>query len=200
MKNSGAREVIVGVTGSIACYRACDLVSQLRKEPGITVHVVMTPEATRFVTPLTFQTLSGNRVFADLFDAPEEWDLLHTSLSARADLVVVCPATLNLLSKLAHGICDDLLMCVLLAVQAPVLLAPAMNVRMFRHPVNQENLARLKKMGYEFVGPVYGEMACGEEGVGHIADTEAILAAIRGKLHRGESQKSKGKSQKKRVE
>ena len=179
------RQVIVGVTGSIACYRTCDLVSQLRKEQGVEIHVVMTPEATRFVAPLTFQTLSGNRVYADLFEAPEEWDLVHTSLSAKADLVVVCPATLNILSKLAHGICDDLLMCILFACQAPALLVPAMNPRMFQHPVNQENIERLRKLGYQFVGPIRGEMACREEGIGHIAETETILAAIRRKLFSG---------------
>ena len=182
MNRSAVKELIVGVTGSVACYRTCDLVSQLRKDEGVKVHVVMTPEATRFVAPLTFQTLSGNRVWADVFEAPEEWNLLHTSLSARADLVVVCPATLNLLGKLAHGICDDLLLCILFASQAPVLLVPAMNARMFHHPVNQENIARLKRLGYEFIGPIQGEMACGEEGIGHIADTEAILSAIRKKL------------------
>jgi phosphopantothenoylcysteine decarboxylase/phosphopantothenate--cysteine ligase len=176
------RQVVLGVTGSIACYRACDLVRQLRKEQGVEVHVVMTPEAARFVTPLTFQTLSGNRVWSDVFEAPEEWDLLHTSLSERADLVVVCPATLNLLGKLAHGICDDLLLCVLFATPAPVLLVPAMNPRMFHHPANRENMERLRRMGYEFVGPTKGKVACGQEGLGHIADTDAVVSAIRKKL------------------
>jgi len=176
------KEVLIGVTGSIASYRTCDLVSALRKEPQMSVHVVMTSEAARFVTPLTFQTLSGNPCYSDLFEAPEEWDLVHTTLSARADLVVVCPATLNLLGKLAHGIADDLLTCILFACRAPILLVPAMNPRMWGHPAAQENVRKLRKRGVEFAGPIRGEMACREVGMGHIADTSEILAAIRRRL------------------
>ena len=176
------KEVIVGVTGSIACYKSCDLVSSLRKEPGVNVHVVMTREATRFITPLTFQTLSGNKVYTDLFEAPEEWDLLHTALSARADLVVVCPATLNVIGKMANGLCDDLLSCILFATRAPILLAPAMNKGMYEHRVTQENIRRLKGLGAEFIGPIHGEMACREVGMGHIAEGMDILAAVRKKL------------------
>ncbi len=182
MRHAAARQLVIGVTGSIACYRTCDLVSTLRKDPGLQVHVVMTPEATRFVTPLTFQTLSGNRVYSDVFELPEEWDLVHTGLSAQADLVMVCPATLNVLGKLAGGICDDLLMCLLFATKAPVLLVPAMNARMYTHPVTQRNLAQLKKLGYEFIGPIEGEMACREVGMGHIADNADIVAAVRRRL------------------
>ncbi|MBI3322192.1 MAG: hypothetical protein HYZ94_00730 [Candidatus Omnitrophica bacterium] len=177
--------VLVGVTGSIASYRTCDLVSALRKEPHVGVNVVMTSEAARFVTPLTFQTLSGNKCHTDLFDAPEEWSLVHTSLSAQADLVVICPATLNLLGKLANGIADDLLTCILFACEAPVLVVPAMNPRMWKHPATQENVQRLKKRGVEFVGPIHGEMACREMGMGHIADTQEIVAAVRRKLKGG---------------
>ena len=173
------KQIIVGVTGSIACYQTCDLVSALRKEPEVSLHVVMTKEATRFVSPLTFQTLSGNRVYSDLFEAPEEWDLLHTSLSAQANLVLVCPATLNLIGKLASGICDDLMTCVLFATKAPVILVPAMNKQMYEHPVAQENIARLKRIGYEFVGPIRGELACRQVGMGHIAQNDRILLATR---------------------
>ena len=172
-------EIVVGVTGSIACYKSCDLVSALRKDPGTQVHVVMTKEAAKFVTPLTFQTLSGNPVYSDLFEAPGEWDLLHTSLSAQADVVLVCPATLNLIGKLASGICDDLLTGILFATKAPVVIAPAMNTRMYDHPVTRENITRLKKLGYEFVGPARGELACREVGLGHIAEQEEILTAVR---------------------
>ena len=182
-------EIVVGVTGSIACYKACDLVSALRKETGVSVHVVMTKEAAKFVTPLTFQTLSGNRVYSDLFDAPEEWDLLHTSLSAQADLILVSPATLNLIGKLANGICDDLLTCILFASKAPVILAPAMNTRMVEHPVARENIAKLKKLGYEFVGPAHGELACREVGLGHIADNQEILAAVHRRIKGGKKTK-----------
>ena len=176
------KEVVVGITGSIACYKACDLVSALRKEPGVNVHVVMTKEAARFVTPLTFQTLSGNKCHSDLFDAPEEWDLLHTSLSAKADLAVVCPATLNLIGKLANGLADDLLTCILFATEAPVLVVPAMNPRMWKHKVTQENAARLKRMGVEFVGPVHGEMACREIGMWHTPERPQLLPAVRRRL------------------
>lgn len=176
------KELVIGVTGSIASYRTCDLVSTLRKEPGLNVHVVMTQEATRFVSPLTFQTLSGNRVYSDVFEAPEEWDLLHTSLSARADLVLVCPATLNLIGKLASGVCDDLLTCILFATEAPVILVPAMNKGMYQHPAAQENMARLKRWGYEMVGPIRGELACRQVGMGHIAENAQILQAVRRRL------------------
>ena len=177
-------KVVVGVTGSIACYKTCDLVSALRKDLGVSLHVVMTKEAVKFVSPLTFQTLTGNKVYTDVFDAPEEWDLLHTSLSAQADLIVVCPATLNVIGKLAGGICDDLLTCILFASRAPVILVPAMNTGMYRHPVAQQNIEKLKKLGYQFVGPVKGELACREVGIGHIADQEQILAAVRTRMKR----------------
>ncbi len=176
------KELIVGVTGSIACYKACDIVSTLRKDEGVSVHVVMTKEAAQFVSPLTFQTLSGNRVYSDVFEAPEEWDLLHTSLSAKADLVLVCPATLNLIGKVAAGICDDLLTCILFATKAPVMLAPAMNKGMYEHPIAQENMAKLKKLGYKFVGPIKGELACRQVGMGHIAEVADIVAAVRQQL------------------
>ena len=182
------KQLVVGVTGSIACYRTCDVVSTLRKEAGLNIRVVMTREATRFVTPLTFQALSGNRVYSDPFEAPEEWDLLHTSLSAQADLILICPATQNVIAKIAHGICDDLLTGVLFSSKAPVLLAPAMNRAMYDHPVTQDNLARLKKIGYEFVGPIQGELACRQVGMGHIADTDDIVSEVRRRLN-----KSKGK-------
>ena len=179
------KEIVIGVTGSIACYKTCDLVSTLRKDPGVRLHVVMTREATKFVSPLTFQTLTGHKVYTDVFEAPEEWDLLHTALSAQADLILVCPATLNLIGKLANGICDDLLMCILFASRAPVVLVPAMNTRMVEHPIAQKNMARLKELGYSLVGPVKGALACLEVGLGHIADQEQILTAVRRRLRSG---------------
>ncbi len=183
------KELVVGVTGSIACYKACDVVSTLRKDEGVNLQVVMTQEATRFVSPLTFQTLSGNRVYSDVFEAPEEWDLLHTSLSSRADLILVCPATQNLIAKLAHGICDDLLTGVLFSSRAPVMLAPAMNKAMYEHPVTQENLARLKKIGVEFIGPIRGELACRQVGMGHLAEVTDIVSAVRRRLKGGKKGK-----------
>lgn len=178
------KTVVVGVTGSIACYKTCEVVSDLRKLDGVEVRVVMTREATQFVTPLTFQTLSGHPVYHDVFAAPEEWDLLHTSLSMAAALVLVCPATMNILGKLAHGICDDLVTSVVFATKAPVLLVPAMNREMYAHPATQANLAALKRVGYDCVGPVRGELACGVVGVGHLAEPAAIVKAIRRHLTR----------------
>ena len=187
------KQLVVGVTGSIACYKACDVVSTLRKEEGISLHVVMTKEATRFVSPLTFQTLSGNRVYSDVFEAPEEWDLLHTSLSAQADLILVCPATLNLIGKLAHGICDDLLTCILFASKAPVLLAPAMNKAMYEHQVTRENVVHLRRLGYEFIGPIYGQLACHQVGMGHIAQVDDIVTAVRHRLAAPRKRPKKGR-------
>lgn len=176
------KTVVIGVTGSIACYKACDVVSALRKLPGIDVRVVMTKDAAQFVAPVTFQTLSGHPVYHDLFAAPEEWDLLHTSLAAAADVVAVCPATMNIVGKLAHGLCDDLVTAVVFATKAPVLLAPAMHREMFEHPATQQNLAALKRFGYECIGPVRGALACGVVGMGHLAEPDAIVQAIRRKL------------------
>ena len=178
-------EIVVGVTGSIACYKTCDVVSALRKEKNVNLHVVMTKEAARFVSPLTFQTLSGNRVYTDLFDAPEEWDLLHTSLSAKADLILVCPATLNLIGKMAGGLCDDLLTCILFATKAKIICAPAMNTAMYQHPIARENMGRLKKIGVEFIDPIEGELACRQIGIGHIAEASDIVSSVLRHLKKG---------------
>lgn len=178
------KTVVVGVTGSIACYQTCDVVSALRKLDRVEVRVVMTREATQFVSPLTFQTLSGRRVYQDIFEAPEEWDLLHTSLAMAAALVLVCPATMNVIGKLAHGICDDVVTSVVFATKATVLLVPAMNREMYAHRATQANLATLKRYGYECLGPTRGTLACGVVGLGHIAAPEAIVKAVRQRLHR----------------
>lgn len=173
MKKS-KKTVILGVTGSIAAYRACDITTGLRKI-GLGVNVVLTEEAKQFVTPLTFQTLSGNKVADGMFESPEEWDPAHISLAQKADLVLVAPASANIIGKLASGICDDLLTCTILATRAPVLIAPAMNTNMYAHKIVQQNIAKLRSLGYFFVGPVEGRLACGAEGLGHIACTEDII-------------------------
>jgi len=167
------RRVILGVTGSIAAYKACEITSLLRKA-GLEVQVLLTEEAKEFVTPLTLQTLSGNRVITDMFDSPEEWDPVHTSLADSASIVLIAPATANIIGKLACGICDDILSCVVMATRAPVLIAPAMNDKMYTHDIVQENIAKLKKAGYKFIGPVKGRLACGYEGMGCLADAQAI--------------------------
>lgn len=166
--------VILGVTGSIAAYRACDIAGALSKE-GLDVQVVLTKEAKEFVTPLSLQTLSHNKVVSDMFELPEKWDPVHTSLADRANLVLIAPATANVIGKLASGICDDLLTCVVFAAKAPVLIAPAMNEKMYGHEIVQENIAKLKRIGYKFIGPVKGHLACGHVDMGHIAETAEIV-------------------------
>lgn len=172
------RRVILGVTGSIAAYKACEITGLLRKA-GLEVQVLLTEEAKEFVTPLTLQTLSGNRVITDMFDSPEEWDPVHTSLADSASIVLIAPATANIIGKLACGICDDILSCVVMATRAPVLIAPAMNDKMYTHGIVQENIAKLKRTGYKFVGPVKGRLACGYEGMGCLADAQAIASEVK---------------------
>lgn len=169
------KRVILGVTGSIAAYKACEITGLLRKD-GLEVQVLLTEEAKEFVTPLTLQALSGNRVITDMFDSPEEWAPVHTSLAEGASLVLIAPATANIIGKLACGICDDILSCVVMATRAPVLIAPAMNDKMYNHSIVQENIAKLKKIGYKFIGPVKGRLACGYEGMGCLADAQAIAS------------------------
>ena len=169
-------KVVLGVTGSIAAYKACELVRLLVKR-GDDVHVVMTEHARAFVTPLTFQTLSRNPVERDLFDDPQDWKPGHVSLAASADLVVVAPATANILAKMAHGIADDLLSSTLLATKAPVVVAPAMNTGMWENPATQANIAALAARGVRVVQPGTGDLACGTEGAGRMAEPADILSA-----------------------
>lgn len=175
---STRKTVIVGVTGSIAAYKACEIVNLLRKE-SFDTKVILTKEGARFVTPLTMQTLSGDRVYADMFESPEEWDPVHTSLADIASLVLIAPATANIIGKIANGICDDLLTCIVYATKAPVLLAPAMNDNMYKHRIVQENIAKLEKIGYSFIGPVEGALACGRKAIGHIAEVDMIVKAAK---------------------
>ncbi len=171
-----SREIIVGVTGGIAACKAAELVSRLRQR-GAAVTVVMTPAATRFVQPLTFAVLSGRKAITDLFEAPERYEAEHVALAQKAELCLVAPATANLLGKLAAGIADDALTTTLLSLQCPVLLAPAMNHRMWANPIVQANVARLRGLGYRIVEPEAGWLACGETGVGRLADLDTILKA-----------------------
>ena len=168
--------VVLGVTGSIAAYKACELVRLLVKR-GDEVHVVMTEHARAFVTPLTFQTLSRNPVECNLFEDPQDWKPEHISLAAAADLVVVAPATANILAKMAHGIADDLLSSTLLATKASVVVAPAMNDGMWTNPATQANVAALISRGVRVVQPGMGELACGTSGTGRMAEPSEILSA-----------------------
>ena len=167
--------VILGITGSIAAYKACEIISAFRKEE-IDVQAILTKEAESFITPLSIQTLSRNKVITDMFALPDKWDPLHTAIAEKAGLILIAPATANIIGKLASGICDDMLTCVVFATKAPVLIAPAMNEKMYKHPIVQENIARLKAIGYKFIGPAKGYLACGHVDIGHIAETGEIIA------------------------
>jgi phosphopantothenoylcysteine decarboxylase/phosphopantothenate--cysteine ligase len=168
------KEIVLGVTGGIAVYKAVELLRLLTKA-GAVVHVVMTRGATEFVTPLTFQTLSGQPVHLELFNLISEQQIGHISLAERADLFIVAPATANFIGKVASGIADDLLTTTIMATRAPVLIAPAMNVNMYQNPLYRENEERLKGHGYLFVPPASGMLACGYEGEGKLQDPEVIL-------------------------
>ncbi|NLX58470.1 MAG: bifunctional phosphopantothenoylcysteine decarboxylase/phosphopantothenate--cysteine ligase CoaBC [Phycisphaerae bacterium] len=174
---SGKR-VVVGVTGGIAAYKAAALVSTL-VQAGADVRVIMTESATRFVAPLTFQALSHNAVHVGLWDADDSFRSAHIALADWADLGVVAPATANFLAKAACGLADDLLSTTLLAMECPVLLAPAMNCRMWNNRIVQDNVACLKAAGYPMVGPAEGHLACGTSGAGRMAEPDEILAALR---------------------
>ena len=169
--------IVVGVTGSIAAYKAAEIVSRLR-QAGAEVHVVMTEAATRFVAPATFSSLAGNEVVVDMFAAPARWEVGHVSLADLADAVLIAPATANILAKLAAGIADDMITCVALATRAPIIIAPAMNVRMLEHRVVQDNIARLRGLGYQVMECEEGHLACGYEGKGRLPEPAAIVAEV----------------------
>ncbi|MGE5279192.1 MAG: flavoprotein [Deltaproteobacteria bacterium] len=168
--------IVVGVTGGIAAYKMPQAVSAL-VDAGCDVRVVMTEEAGRFVSPLVLERLSKNPVGRGLFEAAEAWDVEHVALADAADAVIVAPATANIIGKLANGMCDDLLTCVITATRAPVLLAPAMNDGMWANRAVQANCARLKQWGFRFIGPESGRLACGRRGLGRMSDVGAIAAA-----------------------
>ncbi len=177
------KRVLLVVAGGIAAYKAIELVRLIRKAGG-QVTCVLTKGGAQFVTPLTLQAISENKVFEDIFSLSDENEMGHIQLSRAADLVVVAPATADLLAKMAHGLADDLASTVLLATDKRVLVAPAMNVRMWEHPATQANMATLRARGVAVVGPDEGSMACGEFGPGRLAEPPAILAAIEALLSR----------------
>ena len=175
--------IILGVTGSIAAYKATEIVSKL-KTLGHDITVIMTTSAQQFITPLTFRTLSKNQVLTHLFEDITN-DPLHVTLVDKADLVVIAPATANIIGKIASGIADDILTCTVMATKSPVLIAPAMDDRMYENPVVQGNIKKLKGLGVKFIGPEQGRLASGRLGVGRLAATELILETIEREL-RGE--------------
>lgn len=168
--------VILGITGGIAAYKGAELLRLLVKA-GADVHVVMTRSAQEFITPLTLQTLSGNPVHTELFSLIQEQQIGHISLADRADLVLIAPATANVVGKVAHGIADDLLTTTIMATRAKVLFAPAMNSNMWHNQLYQQNQARLEEVGYHFLEPAYGDLACGWQGPGKLPDPEVIFTA-----------------------
>ncbi len=172
------KKIILGVTGGIAAYKAAELVRELVRA-GAEVFVVMTRSAQAFITPLTFQTLSGNKVTTELFSLIEESEIGHIALADRAELLVIAPATANIIGKIAVGIADDMLTTIVMATKAPVLLAPAMNVHMWENPICQENIQKLRSRGFHFIDPEAGDLACGYEGKGRLAEVPAIVEEIR---------------------
>jgi phosphopantothenoylcysteine synthetase/decarboxylase len=170
-----SRNIVLGVTGSIAAYKAAELTSLLTKKE-CDVHVVLTADALRFITPLPFKTLSRHPVVTDLYDEEEGWQPTHIKLADEADLLLIAPATANTIAKLSHGLANDALSCVALALNptAKTLIAPAMNGKMWLHPATQQNAATLKSRGVEFIGPEEGLLSCGYEGLGRLWPVERV--------------------------
>lgn len=176
MSENTGKSILLGVTGCIAAYKAADLCSKLTQK-GYDVHVVMTAAAQKLVTPLTFQTLSKNRVTTGLWDSPR-WEPRHIALADCCALLAIVPCTANMMAKLAHGIADDALSACALAHAGPILIAPAMNPRMWRNPATRANLELLERRGVHVAGPGAGHVACGEDGVGRLEDVPVILDKI----------------------
>ncbi len=171
------KKIVIGITGGIAAYKAAELVSSLIKH-GARVKVIMTKNAVEFISPLTFETLSGNPVYYDMFSRAGSWEIDHISLAKWAEVLAVVPATANIIGKVCHGIADDLLSTTIMATKAQVMFAPAMNTNMYKNPIVQENIEALKKKGYTFISPAEGRLACGDVGEGKLAAVEDILRAI----------------------
>ena len=171
------KTVVIGVSGGIAVYKACDIVSRLKKL-NANVHVIMTKSAAEFVTPLTFQSLSQNYVVSDMFEEPKTWDVEHISLAKKADVFLIAPATANVIGKISNGIADDMLTTTVMATTGKVLIAPAMNTNMYRNPILQRNINILRELGYNFVDPESGRLACGDVGEGKLASPEKIVDAV----------------------
>ena len=169
--------IVLGVSGGIACYKACEIVSRLKKL-GAGIDVIMTKNATEFVQPLTFESLSSRPVTVDMFAPKEKFEVEHISLAKKADLCVIAPTTANVLAKLAEGMADDMLTTTVLAMKCPIVVAPAMNTNMYENPITQQNINALKKRGFIFVDPVSGRLACGDTGVGKMAEPVDIVSKI----------------------
>ena len=190
---STGKNIVLGVTGSIAAYKAAELTSLLTKQ-GCDVHVVMTADALRFITAVSFRTLSRHPVVTDLYDEEEGWQPMHIKLADEADLLLIAPATANTIAKLALGLANDALSCVALAlnVQARILVAPAMNGKMWLHPATQQNVATLKARGVGFIGPEKGLLSCGYEGLGRLWPVEQVSERALDLLRRPKAARQRG--------
>lgn len=177
MTELSGKSVVLCVTGGIAAYKAADIISRLKKK-GADVFVIMTKSATEFITPMTLEVLSSNRVVVDMFSRDFTWEVEHISLAKRADVFVIAPATANVIGKAANGIADDMVTTTLMATKAPMVIAPAMNTGMYENPVVQQNISTLKQRGVKFVEPAEGRLACGDSGKGKLADPEQIVHEI----------------------
>lgn len=171
------KNIVVGVSGGIAAYKACDVVSKLKKQ-GFEIDVIMTKNAQEFVSPLTFQTLSNQTVVTDMFETPSDWNVEHIELAKKADVFVIVPATANIIGKIANGIADDMLTTTIMATEAKKVIVPAMNTKMYNNPFVQENILKLKKYGYYFIEPVSGLLACGDTGKGKMEDSTVIVEEL----------------------
>jgi len=170
------KNIIISVCGSIAAYKSCEIVREFKKK-GWDVKIIITEEGEKFITPLTFEIFSQNPVYTSMFEK-ESYKENHISLSEFADIILVAPATANIIGKIASGICNDLLSCTIFAFKGPVIFAPAMNENMWKNKIVQENVKKLKKMGYIFVGPETGTLATGKKGIGHLADIKRIVEKV----------------------
>ncbi len=172
------KNILLGVTGSIAAYKACDIIRGLQRK-NFNVTVVMTEGAKKFITPLTLASLSQNKVYEKMFsESFENWEIEHVSLAEKTDLLLIVPATANIIGKIANGIADDLLSCTAMTVKKPLVIAPAMNTAMYENKIVQENIKKLQKAKVYFVDAVKGRLACGTTGKGHLAEIEAIIKKV----------------------
>lgn len=173
------KEIILGITGSIAAYKAADIANQLTKS-NIVVHTIMTNSATKFITPLTLQTLTRNKVYTDMFEEIYYPDVRHISLAQKADCCIIAPATANIIGKIASGIADDMLSTVVMACKdIPIIICPAMNTAMYENQITQDNIKKLMSYGYQFVEPKESLLACGDIGKGALADIETIISKVK---------------------
>ncbi len=172
------KNIVLGVTGGIASYKACEIISSLKKE-GANVYVIMTKNATEFITPLTLMTLSKNKVVVDMFEMPDNYEVEHISLAKKGDLFLIAPATANIIGKVANGIADDMLSTTIMATKSKVVFAPAMNDAMYENKIVQDNIRKLKDYGYYFIDPTEGMLACNTKGIGRLEEPKVIVEEIK---------------------